>query len=102
MERDEIDERLERLMKATEGVAPREGFSARVMGAVDGSAKRDVANGVESERAVGLWAFVPRAAKRAVPFAAVAACAAIAWAVFAWRDADDAAIGSIDTAEVEW
>ncbi len=91
MERDEIDERLERLMKATEGVAPREGFSARVMGAV------------ENERPVGLWAFVPRAAKRAVPFAAVAACAAIAWAVFAWRDADDAAIGSIDNgAEVEW
>ncbi len=91
MERDEIDERLERLMKKTDAVEPREGFSASVMAAV------------EKERAVGPWAFVPRAAKRAVPFAAIAACAAIAGAVFAWRDADDAAIGSIDNgAEVEW
>jgi hypothetical protein len=90
MERDEIDERLARLMAATEGVAPREGFAARVMGAV------------QSERAVGLWAFLPRAAKRTVPFAAIAACAAIAWAVFATRDADDAVAGSLDTVEVEW
>ncbi len=82
MERDEIDERLERLVQATADVGPRGGFEARVMRAIETD-------------------FVPRAAKRIVPFAAIVACAAIVWAVVAWRDADDALVTS-DTVEMEW
>jgi hypothetical protein len=79
---------LDELLAKTEGVAPNTGFSDRVMRAVEG------------ER-FGLLAFVPRASKRFVPVAALAAAAALVWAVTAVRDADDAT-ASDDTAEVEW
>ena len=80
---------LDELLEKTSGVVPRAGFSDRVMHAVEG------------ER-VGLLAFVPRASKRFVPIAAVAAAAAVVWAVTAIRDADDATASSDDTAEVAW
>jgi hypothetical protein len=86
---DEIDERLERWMSATASVAPREGFTARVMAAV------------EKEGAPGVFMLLPRAARRAMPIAAIAAAAAVVWAVTAVRDADDAAIGSYGSSEVE-
>jgi len=80
---------LDELLEKTKDVGPRDGFSDRVMRAVDG------------ER-VGLLAFVPRASKRFVPVAAFAAAAAIVWAVTAIRDVDDATATSDDSAEVEW
>jgi hypothetical protein len=79
---------LDELLEKTNGIEPRVGFSDRVMRAVEG------------ER-VGTLAFVPRASKRFVPIAALAAAAAIVWAVTAVRDADDATASS-DSAEVEW
>ena len=80
---------LDELLEKTKDVSPRNGFPERVMRAVEG------------ER-VGLLAFVPRASKRFVPIAAIAAAAAVVWAVTAVRDADDAAASSDETAEVEW
>lgn len=81
---------LDELLEKTKDAAPRAGFSDRVMRAVEG------------ER-VGLLAFVPRASKRFVPVAAVAAAAAIVWAVTAMRDADDATASSDDTTEeIAW
>jgi len=80
---------LDELLEKTKDVGPRDGFSDRVMRAVEG------------ER-VGLLAFVPRASKRFVPVAAFAAAAAIVWAVTAIRDVDDATASSDDSAEVEW
>lgn len=80
---------LDELLEKTSGVGPRTGFSDRVMHAV------------EAER-VGPLAFVPRASKRFVPVAALAAAAAVVWAVTAIRDADDATASSDDSAEVEW
>jgi len=80
---------LDELLEKTKDVGPRNGFSERVMHAVEG------------ER-VGLLTFVPRASKRFVPVAAIAAAAAIVWAVTAVRDADDATATSDDSAEVEW
>jgi hypothetical protein len=79
---------LEELLEKTKDVGPRNGFSDRVMRAVEG------------ER-IGLLSFVPRASKRFVPIAAFAAAAAVVWAVTALRDVDDAT-ASDDTAEVEW
>ena len=80
---------LDELLEKTGGVSPRAGFSDRVMRAVEG------------ER-VGLISFGPRPSKRFVPIAAIAAAAAIVWAVTAIRDADDATASSDDSAEVEW
>jgi len=80
---------LDELLEKTKDVGPRAGFSDRVMRAA------------EAER-VGLLAFLPRASKRFVPIAALAAAAAVVWAVTAMRDADDATASSDDTAEVEW
>ncbi len=80
---------LDELLEKTGGVQPRAGFSDRVMHAVEG------------ER-VGMLAFVPRASKRFVPIAALAAAAAIVWAVTAIRDADDATASSDESAEAEW
>ena len=79
---------LDELLEKTRDIEPRAGFSDRVMRAA--SAER-----------VGLLAFVPRASKRFVPIAAIAAAAAIVWAVTAARDADDAT-ASDDSTEVEW
>ena len=80
---------LDELLEKTKDVSPRNGFSDRVMRAVGG------------ER-VGLLAFVPRASKRFVPVAAIAAAAAIVWAVTALRAADDATATSDVIVEAEW
>ena len=80
---------LDELLDKTRDVEARAGFSDRVMHAV------------ERER-VGLFAFVPRASKRFVPIAALAAAAAVVWAITAMRDADDATASSDDSAELEW
>jgi hypothetical protein len=80
---------LDELLEKTKDVKPRDGFPDRVMHAV------------QAER-VGLLAFVPRASRRFVPIAALAAAAAVVWAVTAIRDADDATASSDDSVEVAW
>ncbi len=97
---DEIDERLERLTRATERVAPRSAFTARVMTVIE-----------QEHAAAGFWVDLPRAARRVIPFAAIAAAASVIWALRASREIDDdaavsqsveqAVVGTFDTTEPE-
>jgi hypothetical protein len=87
----EIDERLERLTKATENVRPRADFTARVMGAVASKPEAD-----------GFWFQIPRAARWFVPAAALAAALAIGVAVTNQGDVDDAMAANYDEADLEW
>jgi hypothetical protein len=80
---------LDELLEKTKTVEPAAGFSDRVMRAV--AAERP-----------SVLSFVPRAAKRFVPVAAIAAAAAIVWAVTAVRADDDASASSFDSVEAEW
>ncbi len=86
---EEIDERLERLKKATEEVRPRADFAARVM------------SRVASEQS--FWFELPRVARVFVPVAALAAAAALAWGI-ATKDSVDGALTDIDDdgVEVSW
>ena len=88
VDRDETDERLERLLAATSGASARGDFASRVMGAVE-----------REPAASGFWIDLPRVARVVVPFAAVAAVASVVWALRATRDADDAALAAHDSAE---
>ncbi len=89
---EDMDARLARLAKATEGVAPRAGFSARVMGAV-GAAKP----------AETSWlADLPRTAWRLLPVAALAAVLGVTWAVHSAHTFDDALASSYDAVELDW
>lgn len=82
MERDEIDERLDRLMSATHDVGAAADFTSRVM------------TTVEREPTGGIWGDLPRAAKIAVPIAAACAAASVVWALFAFRAVDDASLAT--------
>lgn len=84
MERDETEERLERLLAATAGARASSDFTARVMGAV------------EREPAPGAWYALPRAAKLVMPIAAIAAGVAVVWAIHAAHDVDDASLAPDD------
>ncbi|HSQ62269.1 MAG TPA: hypothetical protein VLM85_03615 [Polyangiaceae bacterium] len=90
----EIDERLERLGKATEGVRPRAGFTAKVMSAALAQAP--------AARAPDWWSDVPRVARRLLPLAAIAAAVGVVWAVRATSDVDAALADTYDTVELEW
>jgi hypothetical protein len=82
-----VDERLERLGRTTEGVSPSPAFANRVMRAV--------------EHEVGWWSGLPRIAVRIVPAFAVVAVLAVIWAYQSTRELDDAVIHS-SAVEVEW
>ncbi len=88
MERDETEERLERLLAATKDVSPRRDFSARVLGEI-----------ARTPIAAGFWADLPRVAKLAVPLAAVAAVATVVWAAVSTRAVDDASLATGDAPE---
>jgi hypothetical protein len=88
---DEIDERLERLRSATDGVRPRADFSARVLGAVSAKAKP----------AVDFWSQLPRAARWFVPVAALTALVSLGLAASDRTDVDDAVVANWDEADVE-
>jgi hypothetical protein len=81
----EVDRELSRLAKATEGIGPRPGFSARVMDAV------------HREQS---WTFgVPRAFRRVAAAFALAAVAAVGFAVVSDRDLDETAAAFVDEGE---
>ncbi len=88
---DEMDERLERLRKATDGVRPRADFTARVLGAVSAKAAP----------AMDFWSQLPRAARWFVPVAALAAVVSIGFAATNQNDVDDAVVANWDEADVE-
>jgi len=75
------EDRFDELIAATDRVAPRADFTARVMEGIDRSDPNDLAP-------TGFWGDLPRAAKRIVPVALIAAAAS---AILAYR-----AIGAAD------
>jgi hypothetical protein len=91
----EIDERLAKLGKATQGIRPRAGFTAKVMSAA-------LAQPAAAPRGADWWSDVPRVARRLLPVAAIAAAVGIVWAVRATSDVDTALADSYDTMELEW
>ena len=90
----DIDERLERLGRATQGVRPRPGFTAKVMSAALAQAP--------AARTSDWWSDVPRVARRLLPVAAIAAAVGVVWAVRATSDVDTALADTYDTVELEW
>lgn len=90
---EDMDARLTRLTAATERVAPRRDFSARVAGAV--SAKPAVVAPSWVDDAV-------RSARRLVPIAALAAVLGVVWAVQSDRAYDDAFAASYGDVDGEW
>lgn len=90
----EIDERLAKLGKATEGVRPRAGFTAKVMSAALAQPR--------AATPADWWSDVPRVARRLLPVAAIAAAVGIVWAVRATSDVDTALADTYDTMELEW
>jgi hypothetical protein len=78
----DVDRELSRLARATEGIGPRAGFSARVMQAI--------------AREQSFAMLVPRAFRRVAAVAALAAVAAVGFAVFADRDVDETAAAYAD------
>lgn len=92
MEQDEeIEARLARIAAATQGLRPRGDFGARVMRALEPEAQRLAFGGM-------LWS----AGRRLVPIAALAAVAALVWAVRTDGVVEDALAASYDVTEVEW
>jgi hypothetical protein len=77
MPNDDIEERLARLGRETEGIRPTAGFSSRVMAALptEGTSWFDVVNG---------------SSRRFLSIAALTAVAAVAWAVRSEASVDDA------------
>ena len=85
------EQRLDRLRRATEQVGPRADFTARVM------------RGISAGRIEGWWTDLPRAARRLVPVAVLAAAVATALAVLSTGTFDDALSGTDDNGvEIEW
>ncbi len=91
----DIDERLAKLGKATQGVRPRPGFTAKVMSAA-------LAQAPAAARTPDWWSDVPRVARRLIPVAAIAAAVGVVWAVRATSDVDTALADTYDTVELEW
>lgn len=90
----EIDERLAKLGKATQGVRPRPGFTAKVMSAALAQ--------TPAAPTSDWWSDVPRVARRLIPVAALAAALGVVWAVRATSDVDTALADTYDTVELEW
>jgi len=85
---EDIDARLERLAAATQAVAPRANFSARVMARIG------------EEQAGSLLALhVP--ARRFLPFGVLAAALAMVWAVSVTSQVNEA-MASTDDTELAW
>jgi hypothetical protein len=88
---DDIDVRLKRLARATEGVRPRPDFGARV------------AQALEAEHGGGLLLELGRPARRILPALALAAAVSLVWAVQSDLAFDDALSTYADeTVELEW
>ncbi len=86
---DEVDRRLGKLARATESIRARSGFAERVM-------LRVAAEGGWREELV-------RSSRRLVPLAALAAVAAVAWAVLSASTTDEAlAVAEENVEEVLW
>ena len=84
---EDLDARLARLASATAVIAPRAGFNAKVMAAID----REEPAGIFD----ALWA----SSRRLLPIAALAAAVAVVWAVENSGTVDDAlaaSYGSVD------
>lgn len=86
-----IDARLERLARATDGVRPRADFGARVARALD------------AEQRGGLLLELGRPARRILPALALAAAVSLVWAVESDEAFDDAlSVYAGETVELEW
>lgn len=88
---EKLDQRIDRLKKATDDVRPRAGVQARVLAAARGRRAGE-----------GLLFQLPRAARFIVPAAALAAVVAIGVALTQTSDVDDAMLSVDDTSEVSW
>lgn len=86
---EDLDQRLERMASATDGIRPRPGFNQRVMLAVLAE---------QPSLTEDLWS----AARRLVPVALLAAVLGLVWAVESDRSVDDALALSDDTVELAW
>lgn len=75
---EEVDAKLSRLAKETAALGPSGGFTARVMAAV------------EREQPLGLIEALWMSSRRLLPIAALAAAAAVVWAVESQTSVDDA------------
>jgi hypothetical protein len=90
-EHENIDERLERLARATEAVRPRADFGVRV------------AHALEAERRGLVLHELRRPARRVLPALALAAAVSLVWAFESDRAFDDAlAAYPDDLVELEW
>ncbi|HMI84634.1 MAG TPA: hypothetical protein VK550_11100 [Polyangiaceae bacterium] len=88
---EDIDRRLDRLARATEGIGPRPDFSARV------------ARAIEGEQRGGLLVELGRPARRILPALALAAAVSLVWAVESDQAFDDAlSVYADETVELEW
>jgi hypothetical protein len=86
-----IDARLERLARATDGVRPRADFGARV------------ARALAAEQRGGLLLELGRPARRILPALALAAAVSLVWAVESDEAFDDAlSVYAGETVELEW
>jgi hypothetical protein len=75
---EEVDAKLSRLAKETAALLPTGGFTARVMAAL------------EREQPLGLIEALWTSSRRLLPIAALAAAAAVVWAVESQTSVDDA------------
>lgn len=75
---EEVDAKLSRLSKRTAALGPSGGFTARVMAAI------------EREQPLGLIEALWTSSRRLLPIAALAAAAAVVWAVESQTSVDDA------------
>jgi hypothetical protein len=85
---EDIDARLERLASATNDVAPRAGFSGRVMARI-------------GEEQLGTLFALRVPARRFLPFGMLAAALAMVWAVSVTSQVNEAMASSDDT-ELAW
>ena len=86
---EDMDQRLARLARATEGIHPSAGFSAKVMRAID------------AEAAPSIFDLAWSSARRMVPVAAIVAGLAVTWAVQVDRSVDDDLATSYASVELE-
>jgi hypothetical protein len=90
-DREDTEQRLDRLRRATEGAGPRADFTARVM------------RRISAEKIEGWWSDLPRAARRLVPVAVLAAAVATVMAIRSTAAFDDALSSTDDNGvEIEW
>jgi hypothetical protein len=88
---EDIDARLERLARATDGIRPRPDFGARV------------ARALEAERDGAMVHELSRPARRVLPALALAAAVSLVWAVESDQAFDDALSAYPDEmVELEW